>query len=195
MNSQINAGGGASGSFTPVLLAFKSTAEQLSQIHNHMTLRLGELTRELTKYSDELHRKHKQVKDEEAPTVAAVRTVQDGALGLAKAKETYRLRCQEVDRLKRQDGAASQKELEKAEAKLRRSQEDYRTMVAAYSSAKDEFEKRMTAAAKRFQQLETSHLAQLRQHVETYCQIMDHSNNQVGRVSRTTRIFFSRPFT
>ena len=39
-------------------------------------MKLNELAKEMSRYAEELHRKHKQVKDEEAPTLAAVRCVQ-----------------------------------------------------------------------------------------------------------------------
>ena len=38
------------------------------------------------------------------------------------------------------------------------------------------------------QEVETSHLTQLRTHVETYCQIVDHNNNQLGRVYQDFQI-------
>ena len=38
------------------------------------------------------------------------------------------------------------------------------------------------------QDIETSHLSQLRTHVETYCQIVDHNNNQLGRVYQDFQI-------
>ena len=39
-----------------------------------------------------------------------------------------------------------------------------------------------------FQDVETSHLSQLRTHVETYCQIIDHNSNQLGRVYQDFQI-------
>ena len=38
------------------------------------------------------------------------------------------------------------------------------------------------------QDIETSHLSQLRTHVETYCQIVDYNNNQLGRVYQDFQI-------
>ena len=52
------------------------SAEKLALIHNQWTVKLNELAKEVSRYAEELHKKHKQVKDEEAPTLAAVKTVQ-----------------------------------------------------------------------------------------------------------------------
>ena len=54
----------------------KASAEKLALIHNQWTVKLNELAKEVSRYAEELHRKHKQVKDEEAPTLAAVKSVQ-----------------------------------------------------------------------------------------------------------------------
>ena len=40
----------------------------------------------------------------------------------------------------------------------------------------------------KLQDIETSHLSQLRTHVETYCQIVDYNNNQLGRVYQDFQI-------
>ena len=108
-------------------------------------------------------------------------------------------------------------EIEKAEAKYRRSHEEYKTSVALFGNARDDFERKMTLATRRFQvipsltsqnsvtkyyfqhiydirrfmyfqEVETSHITQLRNHVETYCQIVDHNNNQLGRVYQDFQI-------
>ena len=42
-------------------------------------------------------------------------------------------------------------EIEKAEAKYRRSHEEYKTSVALFGNARDDFERKMTLATRRFQ--------------------------------------------
>ena len=79
-------------------------------------------------------------------------------------------------------GSVNPKELEKCEAKVRKAQEDYKSLVDKYTMARDDFEKKMTAATKQFQDIETAHLTQLRAFVETYCQLIDNNLNQLGRV-------------
>ncbi len=88
---------------------------------------------------------------------------------------------QQVERLKRD--SASVKDLEKSEAKFRKSQEDYKTQVDKYCSIRDDFEKKMSLSSKHFQEVEAAHLKQMRDFVESYCQIVDNNHNQWGRVS------------
>ena len=100
---------------------------------------------------------------------------------LQKSKENYKQRCLEVEKLRRE--GVSAKVLEKSEAKFRAAQEEYKALVDRYCGVRDEFEKRMTTAAKHFQQVEVEHLGKMREFVEMYCKIVDDNNNQWGRVS------------
>ena len=67
----------ATGSFQPMLAALKASADKLAAIHNstlskveHHVVRascdfvsqVNELVKELVRYSEELHKKHKQIK-------------------------------------------------------------------------------------------------------------------------------------
>lgn len=172
--------GHACGTFGPLLISFKVSAEKLALVHNQWTVKLNELAKEVAKYNDELHRKHKSLKDDMSPTQDAVKAVQETTGLLTKAKENFKQRALEMEKLKRDN--ASQKDLEKSETKFRRAQEEYKSLVDKYCTVRDEFEKKMTNSAKQFQELETSHLNQLRIFVESYCQIVDHNMNQLGRV-------------
>ena len=71
----------------------------------------------------------------------------------------------------------------RVETFFRKAQEDYKALVEKYCTVRDDFERKMTLAAKHFQDVEVSHLKQMREFVEVYCQIVDNNNNQVGRVS------------
>ena len=42
-------------------------------------------------------------------------------------------------------------EIEKAEAKYRRAHEEYKTSVSSYGNAREDFERKMTLATRRFQ--------------------------------------------
>ena len=55
-------------------------------------------------------------------------------------------------------------------------------------SKQEEFEKKMTMAAKHFQKVEGEHLGKMREFVEMYCKIVDDNNNQWGRVSAEEEI-------
>ena len=168
------------GTFTPLLLAFKVATEKLSGIHNQWSLKLNDLLRDVVKYNDEQQKKHKIIKDEESPTLDAVKSIQDTTNLLGKAKEVYKQRCLEVEKLKRDN--ASVKELEKAESKFRKAQDDYKGLVDKYTQIRDDFERKMTLAAKHFQEVESVHLKQMREFIENYCQIVDNNNNLLGRV-------------
>lgn len=54
------------GTFAPVWVVLKSSAEKLSTLHLQMVQKISELVKDVTKYADELHKKHKTVKEEEA---------------------------------------------------------------------------------------------------------------------------------
>ena len=87
-----------------------------------------------------------QVKDEESGTLEAVQAIQSTTLTLQKAKDAYTQKGLEFDKLKKEN--ASAKEIEKAEAKLKKAQEDYKNLVDKYSAVKEDFEKKMTLACK-----------------------------------------------
>lgn len=52
----------------------------------------------------------------------------------------------ELDKLRKDN--ASAKDIEKAELKLKKSQDDYKVLVDKYSDVKEEFEKKMSSACK-----------------------------------------------
>ncbi len=176
--------GGQSGTFSPLMATFKGQTEKLAAVHNQWMLKLSDLVKDVIKYSDELHKVHKKVKEDEAATLEAVKNIQDTTALLQKSKEAYKQRCLEVERMKRDNTSA--KELEKSEAKFRKAQEDYKSLVDKYCLVRDDFEKKMTLSSKHFQEVEEAHLKQMREFVESYCQIVDNNHNQWGRVRITT---------
>ena len=164
-----------------MMSTFKTKTERLAGVHNQWMSKLYDLVKEVAKYTDELHRTHKKVKEDEALTLESVKLIQETTAMLQKSKEVYKQRCLEVEKLKREN--ASAKELEKSEVKFRKAQEEYKGWVDKYCGVRDDFEKKMTVASKHFQEVESAHLKQMREFVESYCQIADNSNNQWGRVS------------
>lgn len=86
------------------------------------------------------------MKEEECGTLEIAQAIQSTSLTLQKAKDTYTQKGIELDKLKKEN--ASPKDLEKAEVKLKKAQEDYKTLVEKYSAIKDEFEKKMSLACK-----------------------------------------------
>lgn len=87
-----------------------------------------------------------QVKEEEGGTLEVVEAIKSTSLTLQKAKDSYTQKGMELDKLKKEN--ASPKDLEKAEAKLKKAQEDYKLIVEKYSAVKEDFEKKMSLACK-----------------------------------------------
>lgn len=134
------------GTFAPVWVVLKGSAERLSSLHSDMVKKITELVKEIAKYAEELHRKHKNVKEEEAGTLDAVQSMQSSTVAVQKAKDLYTARLQELEKLKKD--TASAKELEKAEVKLKKQQEEYKNLVEKHNPIKLEFERRMTITCK-----------------------------------------------
>ena len=173
-----------------MLAAVRASAEKLAGIHQNWLVKLTDLAKEVGKYSDDLHKTHKRVKDEESLTSEAVKVIQEVTVSLQKSKEAYKQRCLELERLKRENGSA--KELEKSEGKFRKAQEDYKALVDRYCAVREDFERKMTLSAKRFQDVEVSHLRQMREYVECLCRISDEKYKATRLVALTTGSHSSR---
>lgn len=171
------------GSFNPMLLALKSSSEKLSAIHSTAQTKINELLKDLEKFSVELHKKQKILKDEESPTSEVVKSLQDTTVNLQKSKELYKVRASELEKIKRESLSVSPKELEKAETKFRKSQEDYKTLCEKYHNVRDDFEKKMLTSCKHFQQAETLFLTQMVDIVHSFHDLIDRNHNDVGKVN------------
>lgn len=137
---------GASGTFSPLLVILKSSAERLSELHTQMVQKTAELVKNILKYADELHKKHKTVKEEESSTQDAVHQMKESTTAVQKAKDLYQTRLQEVEKLRKDN--ASAKDIEKAEAKLKKHQDEYKNLAEKHNPIKQEFERRMTVTCK-----------------------------------------------
>nr|CAD7256853.1 unnamed protein product [Timema shepardi] len=168
------------GTFAPVWGMLRSSAEKLSNIHLQMVHKVTELVKEVSKYADELHKKHKMVKEEESGTLEVVQAIQTTFVTLQKAKDAYTQKGLEFDKLKKEN--ASSKDLEKAETKLKRAQEDYKNLVDKYSIIKEDFEKKMSQACRHFQDVEEAHLNQMREFLNTYAEVLQSNHDLIGQV-------------
>lgn len=56
------ASSGTQGTFAPVWAALRGAAEKLAVLHLQMAQRVTELIKDVSKYADELHKKHKAVR-------------------------------------------------------------------------------------------------------------------------------------
>lgn len=134
------------GTFAPVWVVLKSSAEKLSSLHLQMVQKISELVKDVSKYADELHKKHKSVKEEEAGTLEAVQAMQASTIAVQKAKDLFSTKMHELEKLRKDNG--SSKDLEKAETKLRKQQDDYKQLLEKHNPVKTEFERRMSITCK-----------------------------------------------
>lgn len=170
------------GTFAPFWGVLKCSAEKLSNLHQHMFQKVSELVKDVARYAEELHKKHKAVKDSESNTLEAVILVQNTKQALQKAWDVYSTKTAELEKLRKDNGSV--KDIEKAEAKLRKIHEDYRQLNEKHSSVKQDFEKKMTQTCKHFQDVEEAHLKQIKQFVNSYADIIQNNHDLMGQVHR-----------
>ncbi|XP_034933888.1 F-BAR domain only protein 2 isoform X2 [Chelonus insularis] len=168
------------GTFAPVWAALRGAAEKLAGLHLQLAHKVAELIKDVSKYADELHRKHKTVKEEESSTLEVVQNMQSVTLTLQKAKDMCLQRGLELEKLKKDN--ASQKEIEKADAKFKKAQDDYKALVDKYTTIRNDFETKMTHACRRFQDIEEAHLRQMKEFLNTYADVLQSNHEQVGQI-------------
>lgn len=173
------AGSGGGGTFSPLWIILKSTTERLSELHATKVQKLTELVKNINKYAEELHKKHKSVKEEESSTQDAVQAMKESTTAVAKSKDVYNTRLQELEKARKDNSA---KEIEKSEAKLRKQQDDYKALAEKHNIIKQEFEKKMTITCKRFQEIEEAHLKQMKEFLTSYMEIVQNNFDLVGQV-------------
>lgn len=172
----------AQGTFAPFWGVLKCSAEKLSNLHQHMFQKVSELVKDVARYADELHKKHKAVKDSESNTLEVVLLIQSTKQALQKAKDVYTTKAAELEKLKKDN--ASAKDTEKAEVKLKKLHEEYRQLAEKYNLVKQDFEKKMTQTCKHFQDVEEAHLKQMKQFVNAYADIIQNNHDLMGQVHR-----------
>ncbi|XP_028162632.1 F-BAR domain only protein 2 [Ostrinia nubilalis] len=172
----------AQGTFAPFWGVLKCSAEILANLHQDMFQKVGELVKDVARYADELHKKHKAVKDSESNTLEVVLLIQNTKQALQKAKDVYTSKSTELEKLRKDN--ASAKDIEKAEVKLKKLHEDYRQLAEKYNLVKQDFEKKMTQTCKHFQDVEEAHLKQMKQFVNAYADITQNNHDLIGQVHR-----------
>ncbi|XP_035437086.1 F-BAR domain only protein 2 [Spodoptera frugiperda] len=172
----------AQGTFAPFWGVLKCSAEKLSNLHQHMFQKLSELVKDVARYAEELHKKHKAVKDSESNTLEVVLLIQNTKQALQKAKDVYTSKSAELEKLRKDN--ASAKDIEKAEVKIKKLHEDYKQLAEKYNLVKQDFEKKMTQTCKHFQDVEEAHLKQMKQFVNSYADIIQNNHDMMGQVHR-----------
>ncbi|XP_076280007.1 F-BAR domain only protein 2 isoform X9 [Lasioglossum baleicum] len=177
---QVGSTGNTQGTFAPVWAALRGAAEKLACLHLQMAQKVTELIKDVSKYADELHKKHKAVKEEESSTLEVVQSIQSITATLQKAKDMRMQKGLELEKLKKDN--ASQKELEKAEIKFKKAQDDYKTLVDKYMVIRNDFQTKMTQACRRFQDVEETHLKHMKEFLNIYADVLQTNHEQVGQV-------------
>jgi hypothetical protein len=170
------------GTFAPLWQVLKTSAERLSALHMQVVQKVSDLVKEVNKYSEELHKKHKTVKEDESGTLESVQSMQNVTLMVQKCKDTYTQRGLELEKLRKDN--ASLKEIEKAELKLKKAQEEYKLYVEKYTTIKEEFERKMSVTCKNFQELEVTHLVHMKEFLNSYADVVEWTHEQMGKVHK-----------
>ncbi|XP_022213329.2 F-BAR domain only protein 2 isoform X3 [Drosophila obscura] len=166
--------------FAPVWTILRTSAEKLSTLHLQMVQKLTELVKDVAKYADELHKKHKTVKEEESQTLECVQAIQTSTVAVQKLRDLYASKVLELEKLRKDNG--SHKDAEKLESKLKKLHEDYKALLDKHNPIKNEFERRMTQTCKRFQEIEEVHLRQMKEFLSTYLEMLQNNHDMVGQV-------------
>lgn len=154
------------GTFEPLWGVLRVATEKLATAHMQVVQKFQDLIKELKEYGDKQKERHKQAKDEFSPTADIVQTIQSMTVNLAKSKETYYARCQELDKFKK-DGSSA-KEIEKAETKVKKAAEEYKGLVEKREIFRNDFHDRMVEASQKFQKIDEEHLKVIIGYLEQY---------------------------
>ncbi|XP_065562103.1 F-BAR domain only protein 2-like isoform X5 [Artemia franciscana] len=168
------------GSFAPFWQLIKESCEKLSTLHAQLFSKLSELVKEILKYSDDLSKRHKTIKDEEIGTADAVQQLQTVTVAVQKAIEVYRQKGAELEVFRKENRPS--KDVERAEQKFKKSTDDYKILLEKHNAAREDFERKMTVSCRHFQEIEQSHLAQLKEFLSTYIQLIQSNYDSVGKI-------------
>ncbi|VDK48379.1 unnamed protein product [Anisakis simplex] len=177
---------GAGGGFNALTSSWQVTKDMLDSlatIQSTFFQSLQQLLKDVLKYHEELVRSRKRMKEQDV--VDAVNLMQTTTTCLQKvlitcvfisrfrvvSKETYAQRYAELERLKKENGTS--KEILKAESKLTKSREEYRSYVEKYGRVRDEFEDKMIKAAHAFQEHHHAFLQQMKTFLCSFARVAD----------------------
>ncbi|KAL3869316.1 hypothetical protein ACJMK2_042010 [Sinanodonta woodiana] len=167
------------GTFSPFWNLLKVLADKLASLHMQLVHTWSDLIKDIARYNEEQHKKHRSMKESESGTLEVVTSLQQTTTALLKAKEIYHTRCLEVEKLKRDN--ASQKDIEKAETKCKKACEEYKTLVDKYATIRETFGKKMEESCRHFQELEEEHICQMKDFVDTYAKAWQNQHAVLGQ--------------
>lgn len=98
-------------------------------------------------YAEELQKQYKLVKESESGTVESVQMYQNSKAMVSKTKAIYMQRYLELEKCQKQDNVP-QKELEKAEARMKKAHEEYKAWVEKYQICTEDYVSKMTESCR-----------------------------------------------
>ncbi|XP_060769463.1 F-BAR domain only protein 2 isoform X3 [Neoarius graeffei] len=170
------------GTFAPLWDVFKVSTEKMAGCHMDLVRKLQDLIKEVQKYAEEQTKAHKKTKEEVAPTLEAVQNIQSVSQALQKSKENYNSKTVEQERMRKE--GSTQRDLDKAGLKVKKAREAYKSYVEKYASTKTEFEQKMAETAQKFQDIEESHILQMKELIQSYTHLIEETHKQIGEVQR-----------
>lgn len=168
------------GTFAPMWDLFRVSSDKLALCHLELTKKLNDLIKEINRYGEEQVRMHRKTKEEVSGTLEAVQNVHSMTHLLQKSKECYYNKYVEYERLKKE--GANQKEIDKAEVKLKKAAESFKGCVDKYNFVRMEFEQKMIEASQKFQEIEETHLCYMKGLIKSYSHSIEDTHVQVGQV-------------
>jgi hypothetical protein len=158
----------------------KNLSEKLSSAHSQMVQKIEELVKELLKYAEELQKQYKTVKEHETGTLESVQLYQNSKVMVSKTKAIYLQRYLELEKCQKDN--VPQKELEKADARMKKAQEEYKSWVEKYQASTEVYVLKMTESCRRFQDVEIFYLEKMKEFMDIYANVMDSNQEIVGQV-------------
>ncbi|XP_053394008.1 F-BAR domain only protein 2-like isoform X3 [Mercenaria mercenaria] len=173
------------GTFAPFWNILKTLAEKLASLHMQLVHTWSDLIKDIVRYNEDQHRRHKSMKEGESGTLEVVQSIQNTTTALHRAKEIYHTRCLELERLKREN--ASPKDVEKSETKYKKAKEEYKNLVEKYATIREDFQNKMVDSCTHFQELEEEHICQMKDFIDTYARAMQNEHVLFGQAQEEFR--------
>ncbi|KAJ8418977.1 hypothetical protein AAFF_G00004760 [Aldrovandia affinis] len=168
------------GTFAPMWDVFRVSSDKLALCHLELMKKMNDLIRDISKYGDEQVKVHRKTKEEVVGTLEAVQALQVQNGHLHKSRESYHAKCVELERLRRE--GAPPKEVEKVEVKVKKAGDSFGSCVEKYNRVGGDFEQKMSDSAQKFQDIEETHLRQMKQLIKAYSHSIEDTHVQVGQV-------------
>ncbi|CDS43245.1 FCH domain only protein 2 [Echinococcus multilocularis] len=139
---------------------FSSLLEQSISLRSNLESERLTIWRDVQKYLEELQKKQRTLKENETGTQEVVHSFQVATTHLQKAKELYHTRYKEYERI-RLNETHSARDVEKAETKLKKAQDEYKYSVEKYNNLRLQFVDKMRLSCSHFEEMEVTHLTRM----------------------------------